>query len=455
MPHPLLLRSVWPIPVADGYGRAFDFHLTTFAGWLNRSGAEARLALVLCSGPGARDRFVESIGIDRIEVVHAPARPEQPVDPRITAHAGSHFNNTLFVVDGLDPSRPALFEALDGRVGLLARTATWVALVVDSLAALQALYIHAPRLAARVMRRCLVLDGHVADAKSAPLPDALRDRWWAAAHTAERIYHEALTAGHPPALVDFDRLARTGYLPALVGRVMHPERQRLCALWNAGPDARALPFTAEQAGPVVAEAALRRAKGSLDDDMRDALQGRLDARSRIGTDGRLPTGALNDLRAVRAMGEGTAEVDAAAVARLRAAADALDPWLSAHAHEALAAAAAAEGDLEACAAGLARTVKTAEAVGLPEMAFEAIEKQVKIAVFGDRLGEAKTKLQALEALAPLLHSPFYAGRARLARGEFVAPLDPARAALELQAAERLFRAHGYPTWAATARESMP
>ncbi len=451
MRDPLLLRSPWPQPVPDGYGRAFDFHLTGFAGWLDRAGANARLGLVLCSGRRAAASFVESVGIDNIEVVHTPARLDRPVHPRIHDHQGTHFNRTLFVVDGLDPAQPALFEALDGRAGLIDRTATWVALVIDSLEALGALYTHAPGLAARIGRRCLIIDGHAAESKAAPLDPALLARWRGAEHTAERIYHHAMTPGHMPSLLDVDRLARSGYAPSLVGRVMHPERQRLYSLWRAGAAPRALPFTADQAGPVAATAALREGAATLDEQTRTRLIARLaDDESRLAVDAPLPPGLLADLRQVL-----RGEADAKVGQRLQAEVHRLEPWLVAHAQEGLAAMAAVDGDLEGCVTGLARVVAAASVGGLPELVFDALEKQVQIAVYRDRRSEAKLRLQALEALAPRLHAPFYAARARLARGEFTAPLDPATATLEFQSAERLFRAHGYPTWADSAAEAMP
>lgn len=455
MSQPLLLHAPWPRPVPDGYGRAFDFHLTTCARWLRRSGAEPRLLVVLCSGRGARDRFVDGIGIDGVEVVLAPCRADQPVHRAIADHAGTHFNATLFVADGLEGAEPALFEALEGRRGLLTKAATWVALMVESLETLGSLYRYAPRLMADVMRRCLVLDARAAESKAAPLDADIRGRWRGAERVAEHIYHHAMTPGHGPSLTAFDRLARTGYLPALVGRVMHPERQRLCGLWSAGPDARALPFAAEQAGPAAAEAALRHAPHAVDDAARAVLAARLDDLGRLAAGVALPPGLLADLAAVEAMGRGEHPVERAVTKRLRAAVSGAPLDVAAHAHRALAAACAADGDLDGCSAALAEAVTVAEAAGLAEVAFDMLEKQVQLAVFADRLGEAKTVLQRLEALAPTLHSPFYAARARLARGEFSAPLDPARAALELQEAERLFRAHGHPEWARTAQEALP
>lgn len=453
MSDPLLLRSPWPTPVADGYGRAFDFHLTTTARWLRRSGAESRLLLVLCSGAEARDRFVSGIGIDGIDVVLAPSSPAHPVHPAISAHEGSHFNSTLFVADGIEGAGVDLFGALDGRVGLLTKAATWVALMVESVETLHDLYRYAPRLMARVMRRCLVLDHHAAESTSAPVDDEIRHRWKTPAQLAERIYHEAMTPAHAPEPLAFDRLARTGYLPALVGRVMHPERQRLCGLWSAGPDARTLPFAAEQAGPASAEAALRRL--TLDAPTRAALGERLDPPGRLAVGAALPAGPLADLAAVDAMGRGQVPVDAVTVKRLRKATDTLPADVAAHAHMARAAASAAASDLDGCSAALAAALEAADLALLPELTFDVLEKQMQLAVFGDRRGAAKTRLQRLEELAPTLQTPLYAGRAHLARGAFQALLDPARANVELREAERLFRAHGYPDWARTARESMP
>ena len=59
-------------------------------------------------------------------------------------------------------------------------------------------------------------------------------------------------------------------------------------------------------------------------------------------------------------------------------------------------------------------------------------------------GPARALVDRLELLAPRLHAPFYAARFRLARGEFVAPLDAHRAEADLSLARTLFAGHGYP-----------
>lgn len=454
---PFLLSSPWPAPVPNGEGRALDFHLGAFGRWLTTAGAEPRLALVLCSGRAARDRFVEGIGFDRIEGVHAPATPARPVHPAVLAHHGDHFNRTLFVVDGFEDAgdREALFAGLEGRVGTLDQSATWVAVVVESLEALGALYAHAPSLARRAKRRLLVLDAHAADSKAAPLSADLRARWRRDGRIAEQVFHHAMTPAHAPDALDFDRLARTGYAPAFVGRAMHPERQRLAALWHAGPGAGSLPFAADQAGPVAARAALGHA--ALDAPTREALAKRIEAPIDRFVAG-LPVAdapILAQLRHVAAMGEGEATPAPGALARLRGLVAEAEPAVRAHAHAAIAAAAAALEDVERCEAALAACADAAAEAGLPELLFDALEKQTRLHALLDRPSKARGTFGALDALAPELHAPLYAGRRLLARGELSAPLDPARAAVDLAEAERLFTAHGWPDRAATAREVLP
>ncbi|MCA9540947.1 MAG: hypothetical protein KC620_18735, partial [Myxococcales bacterium] len=162
-----------------------------------------------------------------------------------------------------------------------------------------------------------------------------------------------------------------------------------------------------------------------------------------------------ELAVVRAMGEGAATGDPRAFAALRKAlGPSADPGLVALAEQAIAAAAAGLDDLDGCQAALAVADKASARPGVaPELRFDILEKRLQISAFLDERGPGRAHLDALEALVPTLHSPFYAARLLLARGEFVAPLDARRAELDLREAERLFAAHGYADWADLAGEA--
>ena len=150
------------------------------------------------------------------------------------------------------------------------------------------------------------------------------------------------------------------------------------------------------------------------------------------------------------MGAGEAEDDPSANAALRALAEGphVGAGLRVQVELALAAAAAAEGDSVACDAALAQACAHAERPGAaPELRFDALEKRGQMDAFQNRRGPARAALNALEALTPTLASPFYAARLHLARGEFLASLDPTRARVDLVQARRLFHEHGYADWA--------
>lgn len=449
--QPLTIRSEWSTPAAGLAGRAFDHHLTEYARWLTTAGAEPRLAIVLCAGPGARDRFIAGLDFDRVDVVRAPATPARPLHPKLLAHQGDHFNTLLYVIDGFENGDPAeLFAALNGRAGVITGVATWVAIVIESVEALCALYTKAPRLAAEAKRRVLVVGAPPAPV--APAPDALRDRWLRDNRVAELIFHHVATSDTPPSPLDFGRLVRSGYVDATLGAKQHPERQRLGALWQAGPDGP-LPFPAAQAGRAAAIEALRRLGDRLAPADRAALDATLvgdpDARLAAGLDVDGLHGALAHLAAV---GRGEASGGPALITRLDGLLKTSTPALRALGQQTIAAAAAALGDLDRCEAALVAAADAARDAGLLETWFEVTEKQVQIHTYLDRRARAREALDRLEALTPALCSPFWAARLLLARGELFAGLDAARATDEFAAAERLFAAHGYPEWAELAAD---
>ena len=130
------------------------------------------------------------------------------------------------------------------------------------------------------------------------------------------------------------------------------------------------------------------------------------------------------------------------------------PNLHVHALLACAAAAVAEGDVAACDAHLAAAEARIAAAGLgatPELVFEVVEKRTGLqAAIGER-AHARAGLDRLGELLPRLHSPFYAARHALARGEQMLSLDAGKAHEALREAGMPIQAHGYATWAPVAR----
>ncbi len=460
-----LQRSTWSTPPASAAARALDHHVQAYADWLGRAGAEPRLALVLCSGPSAREALVDGLGMHRIEVVHAPSTPARPVHPLVSNHQGDHFNTKLFLVDGFEAGDPqAVLESLDGQKGMLRRMATWVALVVDRLSTLEALERHAPGLLASVQRRVLVLDEGIGRGPAEDVaPDTLA-RWRRADRVAELAFREAMATRAAPTYDDFSRLVRAGYAACLTGQDVHPERQRLAQLWWRLPEVLAgeipLPFPLDQGGPAVAEAVGRHAPSVLDAAGRATLAAALkgDAAATFAAGlGHGGSSVLDTLGAVQAMGAGEADHDAHAIGVLSAqsAAGGVGPGTQVHIDLALAAAAAAEGDVEGCDFALTRAAERAGHPGVaPELRFDVLEKRGQLHAHLNRRGPARNALDALELLAPKLASPFYAARLHLARGDFIAPLDPTRARTEYVQARALFDRHGYADWADQAADAL-
>ncbi len=379
-----LTRSDWSTPAPEGGARAFDHHAAALGLWLRRAGAEARLALVLASGPAGRSRLWETLTMEGVEVLPAPSTPERPLHGDLAAHSGNHFNRKLYVVDGL--REPDQLRTLEGQRSVLRRTATWVALTVTSVAELEALYRYAPALMRDVQWRCLALTDEMAGASAEP--DADLQGTWRRTRIAEAVYAHAMSPQAEPDYLDFARFVRSGYVGwSLEGE--HPDRARLRALWSGDEPAPG-------GGPAVREAV---------------------ARHRGGRSVELPD-------------------DPAGVA----------------AHNALdAAAAAADADeIDACVHFLEEAARVRDPIA-PELRFEILEKQAQVFSALDRHSPARAALDALEALAPELQSPLYAGRALLARARTLGGLDPARGRVDATRAASLFDAHGYPEWAEAAR----
>ena len=118
---------------------------------LQHAGAEPRLIVGLAASEETR-RAVESElrGTSRIETLHQPSTPDEPVPPAIGAHRGSHYNNLLFVVDGVEDALAAggdrYLAALDRGTPTMTRIGTWVWLWTSDPATYRRMAAGAPEL---------------------------------------------------------------------------------------------------------------------------------------------------------------------------------------------------------------------------------------------------------------------------------------------------------------------
>ena len=427
-----LLRSVWSEPTPALAERAFEHHAAAYSGWLQHSGAEGRLALVLSSGPQATERLLRSLSTTRVEVVRAPSTPARPLHPQLAKHSGDHFNHTLYVVDGFDAGDPgAQLDTLDGQRSMLKKMATWVAIIAESPHTVAAIERHAPNLWNGIERRVLALHPEMLRAGIEPLDAETTERWRAQGRVAEGLHHYALTPHAAPAYHDFARFVRAGYVPLVVGAEQHPDRARLAAMW-AGDD---VPL--EDAGPAVLDAAVRHRGATID-------PARVSPEARLAAGWPLPDHSVFEaLRRVQTLE--APDDDAVGALEALVAVDGVGAGVRTHAALAVAAAHAACGDLDRCRGALEVAVRHAGAASVaPEVRFDALEKLAQVHTFTHQRGPARALVDRLELLAPRLHAPFYAARFRLARGEFVAPLDAHRAEADLSLARTLFAGHGYP-----------
>ena len=88
----------------------------------------------------------------------------------LSKHQGTHFNSTLFIVDGLESLTRDAFSTLNGQRGLLNRMATWVAIVVEDMETLCRLYQMSGDLMRDAERRLLVVSADLPDAPQATAP---------------------------------------------------------------------------------------------------------------------------------------------------------------------------------------------------------------------------------------------------------------------------------------------
>ena len=446
-----LASSDWSTPPIDSEVTK-GHHLGDLARWLQSAGAEARLALALCSGARARATIYALLTKAGINIVPAPVTSERPIHADLMAHQGSHFNSTLFVMGGFEQTDAAdVFRILDGQRNQLSRTATWVLLMLESTATLEALYAPAPNLADTIMRRCLVIDAEVVDAVGARVSPAISDGWRRSGRIAELVFDDVMNPGTGTDYFTFSRLVRTGYVSQLaaVTSALHPERRELVNIWKTRERPSGGPLT-----PAVAEALVRHtvATGPQRDEATAALADLPAVRAAIGLDvSEVPFwGAFAAVRRAADAGEASTPDT---WARLRADAASLTLSVRVMVEETVSRAAAASGDFEACVDALERAVEWADAVS-PELRFSLLEKMAQLYAFMEKPGPANAVLTAMEREVPGLESPYYEGRSCFALARFFVQKDPTVSQRFLRRAATLFGVHGHRDWAEEARAEL-
>lgn len=445
-------------------------HVDALARWLLRAGAEPRLALVLCSGPEAKERWMRATSDHDIVVRHAPATPADAIHPLIRMHQGDHFNKTLYVMDGFENGDPtSLFEKLDRQTSMLTRTATWVAVVIESLSVLERLYAIAPTLVAAFHRRAIILDesidGGDGYGSAASVDPALLDQWRRDQQVAELIYQHAMTPDAAPDYDDWSRLIRSGYAVYLSGQRLHPDRNHLVRLWSdleTYASTGEIPFDVSLAGPALAEAVARHVarpskRQSLLEKCVEPLVEHPAARYAGGVTVEDVEGLqlMAKMRTAAEGGAATTEADRRALADLGQA-QGIGANLAVHVYLALAEEAASRQDLEGCDMALAQADRLSELrKGVaPELAFEVADKMARMHMWQHRTREGRATLEKALSLAPQTHSPYYLGRGLLLQGDLTRDLDPTKARHYYTEATRVLSLSGYPHEAAMAQESL-
>jgi len=395
----------WPEGVASPQA-ALSWHLDELARWLRGAGAEGRFFVVYVSGDRARADFVEGLRLRRVDVVPAPGRLGQPVHASLASHQGDHFNDKLYVVDGLeceDPER--LLREIGLNIATLRRTATWACVLVESPRALLALESAGGIVRRHASRRvCLLSDEDPRPIDALDAAPAIA-RWRREHRAPEQAYWTAMAPEFEPSLTDFDRFARCGWAGLEPKGAPHATTRALRGLLTREVEPASLPDRL-RATPTIAFAAQGYRSGDAAE--REAL------RQRVETAPAGPNGLA-----------------ARAFASAEAAAEA--------------------GDLDALEVALTEADGLLSALALeadPELHFEVIEKRVVVDQFMARPGQSRLGLERLDELAVRLASPLWRGRALLARARFSADLDPRKAREHGLAAAALFDMFQWPKWAA-------
>ena len=437
----LFASSPWSTPPIDSKVTQ-GYHLGALAQWLKSAGAEPRLALGLCSGPRARAKLYDHLTQAGVDIAAAPVTAERPIHPDLLGHQGTHFNSTLFVVGGFGKIDAAdIFRILNGQRKQLNRTATWVLILVESTATLEALYTHAPALANEIMRRCVVIDAEVADVAQHPVSPALTDFWRRRGDIAESVFADVMNLQRGTDYFTFSRLVRSGYISQLtaITPLLNGERRALVEIWKTNRFEGDPPMTA-----AVAEAVMRHTTPTPAQRGRatEALAADPATRFAVGLDVSEDPfwGALASLQTAAAAGESSSP---SAWARLRADAASLTLVERVVAEVSISRAAATNGDLEACLNALERAAEWSKVVA-PEIRFDLFEKLAQLHAFVERPGPANAALTAMEAEVSGLCSPHFAGRAAFALARFFDGKDPTVSQRFFKRAAALFGDHGYP-----------
>ena len=436
----LCRESEWPLPASADADVSLEFHLDRYARWLLTAGADPRLSIVLCAGETAKANFIEGMTARKITPEIALATSKQPVAPNLSQHQGTHFNSTLYLVDGLKSLDRDALNTLNGQRGLLNRMATWVALIVEDMDTLCRLYQFSDGLMRETMRRALVVSGTLPDAPQAPAPASQMNLWRRHARVAELAFHTMMTHAVIADYDDVSRTLRSGYGGALntlpMGQWTPWQR-----LWHG----------AEPGGRMTADIASAWVRHLPDLPQESLLGDALATRPLCAVHVPSPPSGLPALMASGPQGN-----IAGWAASLR---DVTGAWRRRDAERAvvelhIAEHYAAAEDLEGCLDALTQGLEASRTPACPEVFFEVAAFLLKLHILLGQRKEALMLLNDLESRVPELHSPFYDARIHLARGDYRAPLDPTPARVEYTAAIELFRIHGYATWADVVEERV-
>ncbi|MEE2756043.1 MAG: hypothetical protein VYA30_05260 [Myxococcota bacterium] len=438
-----IINSEWPEPSSGRWPAAFNYHLDDFAGWLNGAGAESRFALGLFNGDSALQSCLDGLEDHGIVPVMTSSSDERPLPIEIVQHEGSHFNNTLFMIDGLHAGDVEhRLTTLNAQRNMLSRMATWVLLVVRNIESLCALYQWAPALVNDLKKRSLFLHPSVSQPEDIAEIDKLK-LWARRRLVPEQVFHTFMTGAQIAGYTDYSRLLRSGYGSAFqTNLTTHGHQWNSLWLGTYGPlESRGLDLD-------FAEGLARHRIGLSDTEKRSLTQrllARPIGRLASGLDPRDGTEYL--LKAVLESDDPTSlgadwheQLDETGTLWAH------DPTKQAILKYVTAQGAATVGDVTLCKEALNQALEMAEDAREPELMFDVASTQLKLNLALTKRLEARTNLDIVDSLVPELQSPFYAGRALVCRGDFMSQIDrnPSKQAYAL--AKDIFDLHGYPAW---------
>jgi hypothetical protein len=446
-----IVKSQWPIPGPNAWERNFDYNIERFARWLNSAGAEPRLALVLCSNAQAKSRLIDGLSSYSIDPQFATTSSQRPLAEAVVKHQGTHFNNKLFLVDGFDAcDMRDVCGILEGQRSVLRRSATWVALIIESAEALAMLYHKAPMLTASIMRRFLFISPEDTRCDQPVAPAAQINQWNRQGLISEQVFHTVCTGGSVADYTQYARLFRSGY-----GTALSDVTDASWGSWFEEWYQRDLSAISDASVPLASGIARHRLDlGETERrQLTDRLLSRPICRVAAGLDPRSQADHVYRV-SQSADAEDTLGDDWQNGVR-----SAMQAWLKLPGGAACMELAIAEGcalndDVDGCLTALENALGHADKPGTPELHFEVMTTRLRLQVLLSQRTLARQSLDVLETLAIGLESPFYQAKSLLARGDYRLPLDKSPARDDYRAAERMFRVHGYPDWAATVADRL-